>query len=194
MRPAHYASFLNRSPRAPESWVEAIGVMARIGLFLENELDTHHGGQVGLITKPESGQEPASAEQQLRRLLDADPQAHWLRYDIFSDDMGMQWVVVRGPSLESLTRDTQTVGRALEGHGFERRIVGVVFPFTWQKRRQYWIYQYRIGRFTPFAPTGEPEQHLRDTDLEVRMEKALRKHLPTDKHSSEWHPVWWMPF
>lgn len=194
-----YGSLLRRGPRPPDSWGVAIGYMAQAAARLEGQLETKHVGLAAVIVHPESGQSAESASEQLDAILRTDAGTASIRVDIQDDELGTQWVVLRGTALKSLVRDVQAVGEALISHDMEARIVAAVFPFTWHDAtqatdfRQYWIFQRRIGRYTPFVPVGPPAEHLRDQPLETRMEKALRRDLPTEKKVSEWYPIWGMP-
>jgi hypothetical protein len=188
-----YSALFHRNPRTPDAWSEAIGMMANAAPRLEGQLGTFHTGRVGIIVRPDSGQSTDSARAQLDAILRTEPSTAALTLSIEDDHLGAQWVIARGTSLKGLVRDTGLAGEALLGRDISARIVAAVFPFTWNDTRQYWIYQRRIKKYTPFVPVGAPAEERRDPALEARMEKALRRELPTEKKMSEWYPIWGMP-
>ncbi|MDE2764804.1 MAG: hypothetical protein OXI25_00025 [Chloroflexota bacterium] len=180
-------------PQREDPWALSLRTMGEAATRLEGQLETFHAGRVGVVVRPDSAQSPESARAQLEELLRSTSATSWLRFDVADDDMEMQWLLVRGDALKGLARDAEVVCRVLEEAALGPRIIAAVFPFTWQQSRQYWILQRRLNRYTPFAPVGPPADQQRDHALESRMEKALRKQLPTEKKAQEWYPIWGMP-
>ncbi len=188
-----HGALFRRNAGAPDSWSEAIGTMATAAPRLEGQLETLNTGRVGIIVRPDSGQSAESAREQLDAILRTDPSTATVALSVEDDQLGTQWIIVRGSSLKGLVRDARLVGEALLSRDIGSRIVAAVFPFTWNDTRQYWVYQRRINKYTPFVPVGMPSEERRDATLETRMEKALRRELPTEKKMSEWYPIWGMP-
>ena len=194
-----YGTLFRRGPTLPDTWRAAIGYMGEAAARLEGQLGSKHVGLAAVIVRPESGQSTESAREQVDAILRTEAGTASIRLDIQDDELGTHWVIHRGTALKSLVRDVQAVGEVLMSHDMQARIVAAVFPFTWydstqsKEVRQYWIYQRRIGKYTPFVPVGLPEEHQRDQPMETRMEKALRRELPTEKKMSEWYPLWGMP-
>ncbi len=180
-------------PQREDPWAAGLRAMGEAAPRLEGQLETFHAGRVGIVVRPDSAQSPESARAQLEELLRSTSATSWLRFDVADDDMEMQWLLVRGDALKGLARDAEVACRVLEEASLGPRIIAAVFPFTWQQARQYWIFQRRLNRYTPFAPVGSPGDQQRDHALESRMEKALRKELPTEKKAKEWYPIWGMP-
>ena len=168
-------------------------MMANAAPRLEGQLETLNTGRVGIIVRPDSGQSAESAREQLDAILRTEPSTATVALSVEDDQLGTQWIIVRGSSLKGLVRDARLVGEALLSRDIGARIVAAVFPFTWNDTRQYWLYQRRINKYTPFVPVGMPSEERRDAALETRMEKALRRELPTEKKMNEWYPIWGMP-
>lgn len=176
---------------APHSWSDALGAMARASTRLQAQLQTYPTGRAGLIVRPE---EQGSTDQGMRGLEDAlrdDEPLRAVRHRVEADDHGHFWVMVRGDTLEELAEGLRLASGALVARGNEQRLLAAVFPFTWKEKRPYWIYTPRVGRFTPFVPTGRDQ--LRDHPMEVRMEASMRGHIPTERDPSHWYPLWEAP-
>ena len=101
--------------------------------------------------------------------------------------------MVRQSGLAALAVATQGIGDALVASGLGARVLAVVYPFRWQDRKIYWIYQPRIKALTPFAPKDVNLEEERDHPLELRMEHAVRRELPTSREVAQWYPIWGMP-
>ena len=173
-------------------WETAAEAMGRAAKRLEQEFETVTTGNVGVLVRP-SADQPAEAalaevDQALSSLSSSDA-----RFDVVTDTAGHPWVVIRGEGLPELAAATQAVGTALAEGGLGDRVIAAIYPFHWKERRVYWMYQPRVRAYTPFAPLGSEEDSERDHPLELRMEAALRKTLPTAKQISEWYPIWGMP-
>ena len=180
-------------PRGEDPWALGLRAMGEAAPRLEAQLETLHAGLVGVVVRPDSAQSPASARAQLEELLRSTSATSWLRFDVADDEMEIQWLLIRGDALKGLARDAEVVCRVLEEASLGPRIIAAVFPFIWQQMRQYWIFQRRLTRYTPFVPIGATDEQRRDHSLEARMEKTLRRQLPTEKKAKEWHPIWGMP-
>ena len=182
--------FLSKNKTA--DWETAAEAMGRAAQRLEQEFETVTTGEVGVLVRPDAGQDAGAAKAEVGAALASLTSAD-ARFDVVTDGDGHPWVVVRGDGLRELAAATGVVGTALEAGGLGDRVIAAIYPFRWKDRRVYWMYQPRVRAFTPFAPLGEAVDSERDHPLELRMEAALRKTLPTAKQISEWYPIWGMP-
>ena len=182
--------FLSKNKTA--DWETAAEAMGRAAQRLEQEFETVTTGNAGVLVRPSADQAPEAAKAEVDAALGALSSAD-ARFDVVTDGDGHPWVVVRGDGLSELAAATGVVGTALEAGGLGDRVIAAIYPFRWKDRRVYWMYQPRVRAYTPFAPLGDDEGSERDHPLELRMEAALRKTLPTAKHISEWYPIWGMP-
>ena len=120
----------------------------------------------------------------------------WLsvaRIRVQSDAQDHAWVIVEEEKLEGLVASLERVGEALQAEGLEKRMLASVFPFTWKQQRLYWICRFKTGRYSPFVAVEGTAERLRDYPLELRMEAAMRKYLPTERDFSQWYPLWDVP-
>ena len=173
-------------------WETAAEAMGRAAERLEKEFQTVTTGRVGILVRPSADQAPEAAKAEVSDALGSVSSSD-ARFDIATDDSGHPWVVIRGDGLPELAAATGVIGTALEEGGLGDRVIAAIYPFSWKERRGYWMYQPRVRAYTPFAPLGSDEDSERDHPLELRMEAALRKTLPTAKAISEWYPIWGMP-
>ena len=172
--------------------------MGRAAPSLERQLDTFTTGEVGVLVRPSEDQTPGQAKAELERALQTMDRARF-RIDVESDETGHTWLVIRDRDLVQLSAATQAAGETLVSAGLADRVMAAVYAFQWRDaaldrdRRVYWIYQPRLRGYTPFVPDGEPADRQRDHTLEVRMEAAIRRDLPTYRQVTEWYPIWGMP-
>ena len=182
--------FLSKNKTA--DWETAAEAMGRAAKRLEGEFQTVTTGRVGVLVRPGDDQAPEAAKAEVEAALSSLSSSE-ARFDVVTDDTGHPWVVVRGGALPELAAATEVIGTALADAGLGDRVIAAIYPFRWREQQLYWMYQTRVRAYTPFAPLGSEEDGERDHPLELRMEAALRKTLPTARQISEWYPIWGMP-
>lgn len=182
--------FLSSNKKA--DWETAAEAMGRAGQRLEQDFETRTTGRAGVLVRPSPDQDGRQAKAEVERAL-GGLRSSEARFDIEIDDTDHPWVVVREDGLLELAAATKVIGTALAAGGLSDRVVAAVYPFRWREQQVYWLYQPRLRAYTPFAPLGSDEGSERDHPLELRMEAALRKALPTSRQISEWYPIWGMP-
>lgn len=186
-----------RNPKN-STWPDAMNSMASAAPNMEQMLDTFTTGEVGVLIRPTEEQSPTQTRAEVERALTGmDRTRH--HFDVTVDEMGHGWVILKAESLPELAQGAAQMGDVLATAGLGTRVVAAVFPFRWhdaatqQDRRIYWLYQPRVKGFTPFVPEGDLSNERRDHDLELKMEVATRKGIPTVRETSEWFPIWGMP-
>ena len=190
--------FLKKSP-THGTWAQAMSSMSRATSRFEQQLDTATTSAMGTLIRPVQDQTTAQIKAEIERALSGMDRTQY-RSEVTVDEQGHGWAIINGTGLPELAAGASQMGDVLVAAGLGERVVAAVFPFKWkdstlgQDRLIYWIYQPRIRSFTPFAPDNPPAKRVRNTDLEVRMEGALRSILPTTKQTTEWYPIWDMPF
>jgi hypothetical protein len=187
-----------RTPKH-STWPEAMDAMGRNAERMEQQLDTFTTGEMGVLVRPTEDQSHTQTKAELERALTGmDRTKH--HFDVTVDEMGHGWVILKGERLQDLALGAAQMGDVFAAAGLGDRVVAAVFPFRWhdatnqRDRPIYWLYQPRIRGFTPFVPEGDLSNERRDHDLEVRMEAAIRRELPTERQMAEWFPIWGMPF
>lgn len=177
-------------------WSEAQEAMSRAAEVFEQVLDTFTAGKVGVLVRPAEDQDAIQAKAELERALAHLKSSDAPRWDVVLDDSEHPhpWIIVHDSGLPGLANSTRIVGDTLTALGIGPRVLAAAYPFTWKGQNIYWIYQPRIGAFTPFAPAPNGPPETRDHPLELRMEQASRKDIPTTRAIKEWYPIWGLPF
>lgn len=187
--------FLSSANRRAGEWGPAHEAMGRAAPVFEQALDTYSTGKAGVLVRPGPDQDAPQAKAELERALAhlTSSEARW-DVEMDSSENAHPWVVVRDSALPALASAVRAVGESLVAVGIGPRVLAAVYPFTWNERRIYWIYQPRIKAFTPFVPAPEDDEpEKRDHPLELRMEQASRRDIPTSRAIKEWYPIWGMP-
>ena len=181
------------------TWAQAMASMSRAAPRFEQQFDTISTGEMGALIRPTEDETAAQTKAEIERALSGMDRTQF-RNEVTVDEQGHGWAIVKGANLQDLAAGAAQMGDVLTAAGLGDRVVAAVFPFKWkdpttsQERVIYWVYQPRIRSFTPFAPDGPPSNRERSTDLEVMMEGAVRRLLPTARQTTEWYPIWGMPF
>jgi hypothetical protein len=186
--------------RAPKhlTWAAAMTAMGSVGSRLEQQLDTVTTGEAAVLVRPDPEHSHTQTKAELERALTGMDRTKY-HFRVTIDEVGHGWVVLKGRGLEDLAQGVGQMGDVFIATGLDDRVVAAVFPMHWHgaanesHRSIYWLYQPRIRRFTPFVPEGESIGEHRDHNLEIRMEAAIRRELPTERQTAEWFPIWGMP-
>ncbi len=112
------------------------------------------------------------------------------------DSFGYRWMVLRNPdgapSVEDLAVGINAVSSSIETAGHGERLLCAVFSFLdAQKRRIYFIYNYKRGFWYPFVPAAGEQQ--RDTERELRIKAQMASELPMEPELERWFPLWGIP-
>ncbi|HEV7585414.1 MAG TPA: hypothetical protein VGO14_06505 [Solirubrobacteraceae bacterium] len=113
------------------------------------------------------------------------------------DSYGYRWMVLRNrpdaPSVEDLAVGINAVSSSIETAGHGERLLCAVFAFEdAQKRRVYFIYNYKRGFWYPFVPDpANPQQRLTERELQIKAQMA--DELPMEPELERWFPLWGIP-
>jgi PspAB-like protein len=85
------------------------------------------------------------------------------------------------------------VSGSIESAGHGERLLAAVFAFVdAQKRRIYFIYNYKRGFWYPFVPDPANAQQ-RLTERELQLKAQLGSELPMEPELERWFPLWGIP-
>jgi hypothetical protein len=189
--------FLKRAP-AHATWGQAMLSMGGVAERLEKQLDTVTTREAAVLVRPTDDQSATQTRAEMERALTGMDRTLF-RFDVTMDDSGYGWAIVKGAVLGDVAAGINQMGEVFTASGLGERVMAAIFPFMWhdsvhqRDHKIYWLYQPRVRGFTPFVPDGDPGNEQRDHDLEIRMETAIRRDLPTYRDTSEWYPIWGMP-
>ena len=97
------------------------------------------------------------------------------------------------PSVEDLAVGINAVSGSIETAGFGERILCAVFAFAdAQKRRVYFIYNYKRGNWYPFVPAAGDAQE-RSTERELQLKAQVGSEMPLEPEIERWFPLWGIP-
>jgi hypothetical protein len=113
------------------------------------------------------------------------------------DSYGYRWMVLRNPegapSVEDLAVGINAVSSSIETAGHGERLLCAVFAFSdAQKRRIYFIYNYKRGYWYPFVPMAGSDSE-RSTERELQLKAQMASELPIEPELERWFPLWGIP-
>lgn len=118
------------------------------------------------------------------------------------DSYGYRWMILRSPegapSIEDLAVGINAVSGSIETAGHGERLLCAVFAFTdAQKRRIYFIYNYKRGFWYPFVPAAGSgaagAEGERSTERELQLKAQMADELPIEPELERWFPLWGIP-
>jgi PspAB-like protein len=119
------------------------------------------------------------------------------------DSYGYRWMILRNPdgapSVEDLAVGINAVSGSIETAGHGERLLCAVFAFAdAQKRRVYFIYNYKRGFWYPFVPADagggeEAAAQQRSTERELQLKAQMDSELPIEPELERWFPLWGIP-
>ncbi|MEV6107358.1 hypothetical protein AB0M28_22015 [Streptomyces sp. NPDC051940] len=132
--------------------------------------------------------------QDVRALLDADPERGGMPVEFSRDEYGYSWLLSRRDpdSLPALVNDLHAVNSALEDSGFGPQLLCslVAFRDAEELHPLALVYLYKRGTFYPFAPRpGEK----RDNPLELQVKSIVKDDLRIEGDLTRWFPLWGAP-
>jgi hypothetical protein len=113
------------------------------------------------------------------------------------DEYGYRWMILRNnvdtPSVEDLAVGINAVSGSIETAGHGERLLCAVFAFEdAQKRRIYFIYNYKRGYWYPFVPDPDNAKQ-RLTERELQLKAQVGSELPLEPEIERWFPLWGIP-
>ena len=113
------------------------------------------------------------------------------------DSFGYRWMVLHNPdgapSVEDLAVGINAVSSSIETAGYGERLLCAVFAFVdAQKRRIYFIYNYKRGYWYPFVPVSAGSNE-RSTERELQLKAQMASELPIEPELERWFPLWGIP-
>jgi hypothetical protein len=159
---------------------------------METGLGMSSRGAAAIVFQPLATADFESIVRDMEEVVKATASDSGTTVSSSDDSYGFRWLVLRGGDFDDLVVGINAVSSALEAGGYGERVLCAVFAFEdSQKRRVYWIYNYKRGTFYPFAPAAAGEQ--RDNERELVLKAQLGKELPVEQELERWFPLWGIP-
>ena len=93
---------------------------------------------------------------------------------------------------EDLAATIHLVGETITEHGYADRLLAAVFAFDYERKKAYWVYNIKRGRFYPLVLSGESE---RDNAAEMRLAALMEEEkIPVERSLEQWYALWGIPF
>jgi hypothetical protein len=165
---------------------------AYITLQTEHQIDP--GGTAAIVFQPLATSEATIRE--MEEVVKATGGETGTQVATQDDSFGYRWMVLRNPagapSVEDLAVGINAVSSSIEMGGHGERLLCAVFAFTdSNKRKLYFIYNYKRGFWYPFVPAGGAQE--RSTERELQLKAQMNGELPMEPELERWFPLWGIP-
>ncbi len=174
--------------RLPKPKADKLFAMSTAYVTLNNSLGLNSQG-AGICFKPLEATRFATAEIELRELLQQSCKETNTQYIIKKDSFGYTWVILNDPEFEDLVTTVYMVSETLKENDFGEQLLCAVFKFR-EESDVYWIYNFKQATFYPFAPLPDKK---RNSSYEFRLRSIMEKELPIEKEVERWYPLWDIP-
>jgi hypothetical protein len=173
---------------------------AYIALQTEHQIDP--AGRAAIVFQALATSEFESTLKEMEEVVTATGGESGTKVASQDDSYGYRWMVLNNPdgapSVEDLAVGINAVSSSIETAGHGERLLCAVFAFTdAQKRRVYFIYNYKRGYWYPFVPLGNssdadhPDE--RSTERELQLKAQMASELPIEPELERWFPLWGIP-
>jgi hypothetical protein len=160
------------------------------------DLESAHGvrtrGRAGIVFQALATADFEQIVSDTQELLKGTGEETGTQVETRDDEFGYRWVVLNDPDIEDLVVAVNAVGDGLAVGGYADRILAAVFSFEDSKSRPlYLIYNYKRGKWYPFAPAEGDKQ--RATERELQLKAQIGASLPIEPELERWFPLWGIP-
>ncbi len=174
--------------KLPKPKPDRLFAMSTAYVTLNTNLNLKAEG-AGICFKPVEASRFATAEVELRELLQQSFKETNTQYSIKNDSFGYTWVVLNDPEFEGLVSTLYMVSETLAEGGFGEQLLCAVFKFR-NESEVFWIYNFKQASFYPFAPLPDKK---RNSSYEFRLRSIMEKEMPIEKEAERWYPLWDIP-
>ena len=166
--------------------------MSTANVELEGSLGLKTTGRAAIVFQQLETADFARLAQDMQELLSATASESGTKVEPSEDAFGYRWMILGDDDFEDLVTGLNAISGELEMGGYGDRILAAVFPFEDQQRKRvYWIYNYKRGAFYPFVPASGEQQ--RDNERELRLKAQIGGELPVEPELERWFPLWDIP-
>jgi hypothetical protein len=164
---------------------------------LQSEHQIEPAGSAAIVFQALATSEFEATLRDMEEVVTATGGDNGTRVSTEDDSYGYRWMVLRNPdgapSVEDLAVGINAVSGSIETAGHGERLLCAVFAFEdAQKRRIYFIYNYKRGFWYPFVPDPQnPKERLTERELQIKAQ--MSSELPLEPELERWFPLWGIP-
>ncbi len=156
-------------------------------ITIQANLGLKSSGNAGICFKPVESSRFDETKEEIEELLSLSKS---INFKIVQDKFDYLWAVLSDLGFEDLVATIHMISQTVIDKGFEEQLLCAIFEFI-DKKKVYWIYNYKRGNFYPFVPF---KSRKRDTSYEFRLKSVLEGELNLEKEIERWYPLWDIPF
>ncbi len=166
-------------------------------ITLESEHQIEPAGTAAIVFQALATSEFEATLRDMEEVVTATGGDSGTKVSTEDDSYGYRWMVLRNPagapSVEDLAVGINAVSTSIETAGHGERLLCAVFAFDdAQKRRIYFIYNYKRGYWYPFVPLPGSANE-RSTERELQLKAQMGTELPIEPELERWFPLWGIP-
>ncbi len=195
-------------------------------ITLQSEHGIDPAGRAAIVFQPLASAEFEAAIREMEDVVRQTGAESGTQVETKDDSYGYRWMVLSNPSgsasVEDLAVGINAVSSSIEAAGHGERLLCAVFAFAdAQKRRIYFIYNYKRGCWYPFVPKGSAatggssstatatggasasytseaaaqpvDAGERFTERELQLKAQIAAELPIEPELERWFPLWGIP-
>jgi hypothetical protein len=192
---------------------------------LQSEHGIEPAGRAAIVFQPLASADFEAALGEMEDVVRQTGAESGTQVETKDDSYGYRWMVLSNPSgsasVEDLAVGINAVSSSIEAAGHGERLLCAVFAFAdAQRRRIYFIYNYKRGFWYPFVPkgvgpasssasttggatasytseAGVSERPIdaseRSTERELQLKAQIASELPIEPELERWFPLWGIP-
>ncbi len=162
--------------------------MSTAYLTMEAELGYEPMAEAALCFSGVDSARFREAVSEVEAILEAGRETTAADFSVTEDDHGYRWVVIEEADPEELVTNLHFAADTFVEHGYGSRLLAAVFGYRdHDGEPAYWIYSFRRGAYSPFAPRSGRE---RDAAAEFKLEATLDGELEIEREKEYWYPLW----
>lgn len=162
-------------------------------ITLQSEHQIEPAGSAAIVFQALQTSEFEAAMREMEEVVKATGGETGTQVKTQDDSYGYRWMVLQDAAIEDLAVGINAVSSSIETAGHGERLLCAVWAFVdAEKRRIYFIYNYKRGYWYPFVPQPGATNE-RDTERELRLKAQMASDLPMEPELERWFPLWGIP-
>ncbi len=160
--------------------------------YLMGRTDIKVTGQAGVVFSHVETTFFENLDSELRDLMKISGRATGTKYEIREGTYGSKWLVLDDRDFDDLVQIIHLVAETFADEGFSDRLLAAVFGFEYERKKAYWIYNYKRGKFYPQVIEADKK---RDNAAEMKLSALMAEQkVPVERSLEQWYALWDIPF